>query len=57
MATGQLYSHLIPLTLLLVDGNFHVLYYVICPCYKLFRLHIDVADIILPCLPCRKQSY
>lgn len=22
MATGQLYSHLIPLTLLLVDGNF-----------------------------------
>lgn len=53
MATGQLYSHLIPLTLLLVDGNFHVLYYFIFPNYKIFRLPVAVADIFLPCVPYR----
>ena len=30
MATGKLYSHLIPVTLLLVDGNFLSFYYFDC---------------------------
>jgi len=42
MATGQLYSHIIPLVLLLVDGNFHSLYYSIPLFYAIFRLLANV---------------
>lgn len=43
ISTGQLYSHLIPLTLLLVDGNFHPFYCFIPLLGTMFRLHRAVA--------------
>lgn len=42
MATGQLYSHIIPLVLLLVDGNFHSFYYSLPLFYAMFRLLANV---------------
>lgn len=46
MPTGQLYCHIIPLVLLLVDGNFHLFHYSVTLFYAMFRLHAAVVFLL-----------